>query len=107
MDDPYIDAEISRLDAEERQAVARLAEVEYLIETNQGTYSAAEAGQKVGCGETHFADRNVYETVGGVRRETGPSEADAPGRMIRLKKNCEALASLRKSLARMRKDLSR
>lgn len=41
-----------------------LSSVEYLIETNDGTYGATEACRKVGSGDPMYATRRVYETVG-------------------------------------------
>ncbi len=71
------------MSAREIQAdINELRAVEYAVASNQGTYGAAEAGRKVGCGDPQFADRFIYETVGGNRRATGPDEADMPGRMI-------------------------
>lgn len=81
-----------------------LESTEIHVETNQGTYGATEACRKVGCGDPAFADRDVYETVGGGRRrERGPSEDRAPGRMRRI--NSEAMADLRRKLADLREQL--
>lgn len=72
---------------------------EYCVETNAGTYGAAEAGRKCGCGDPMFADRAVYETPLGVRRESGPSEDRAPGRMLVRR---DALNAARKRLCALR-----
>ena len=86
------------------EQIAALEADEYMIETNQGTYGAAEARRKVGCGDPHFANRDVYETVGGTRRERGPDEADAPGRMRKFANNVAELKGKRKTLNAMRKE---
>lgn len=103
MNDIDIDREVRRLEAEDRREIEVLAGQEFLVETNQGTYGSAEAARRVGTGDPRFADRNVYETVGGSRRETGPSEDDAPGRMRRI--NAKALRKARERLARLRRSL--
>jgi hypothetical protein len=82
-----------------REAEA-LSRVEHLVETNSGTYGAAEACRDCGTGEPRFADRCVYETVGGVRRETGADAARAPGRM---RKSYETLGADRARLAELRR----
>lgn len=87
------------------EEIKALTAVEVHTETNSGTYGAAEACRKVGTGEQRFADRNVYETVGGKRRETGPAEADAPGRMRKI--NAEAMKRLRRDLAGLRTKLEK
>ena len=76
---------------------------EYLVATNQGTFGSSEAVRKVGTGDPMFANRDVYETVGGARRERGPDEADAPGRMRKL--NRAALAEDRKRLSELKREL--
>jgi hypothetical protein len=83
--------------------IKALENVELLIETNQGTYDAAEACRKVGCGDPQFADRKVYETVGGKRRETGPDESRSPGYMRRI--NADQMSSSRQRLAELRKQI--
>jgi hypothetical protein len=93
-----------RIEALARE-IAALAAIEHCVETNSGTYGAAEARRAVGCGDPQFADRNIYETVGGARRETGPDAKDAPGRMRRL--NRDALAADRRRLAALREELRR
>jgi hypothetical protein len=80
-----------------------LASVEYLVETNQGTYGAGEARRKVGVAEPHFADRDVYETVGGARREMGCDADRMPCRVRRC--NRAALAADRKRLAELRREI--
>ena len=82
--------------AECEDRIAALLRIEVHTETNQGTYGASEACRKVGCGDPQFANREVYETVGGKRRETGPDEDDAPGRMRKI--GYERLAELRAEL---------
>ena len=87
------------------QEAEALALVEYCVQTNEGTYGATEAGSKVGTGDPRFANRKVYETVGGTRRETGPDEQRAPGRMRSI--NRDALSADRKRLADLRRQISK
>jgi len=86
-----------------RDEIKALESVEYLVETNQGTYGAQESCRKVGTGDPASADRNVYETVGGRRRETGPGEDRAPGYMRQI--NRDSLSADRKRLADLHKSL--
>lgn len=87
-----------------QDAIRNLERTELHVETNQGTYGAQEACRKVGSGDTRFANREVYETVGGVRRETGPSEDRAPGYMRRI--NADQMRDYRAQLAAWRRALS-
>ncbi len=89
--------------AEIEQEIAELETVEIHVETNQGTYGAEEACRKIGTGDPRAANREVYETVGGQRRETGPDEDRAPGRMRKI--NRKALADKRAALKRLREEL--
>lgn len=82
-----------------------LSNVEHLVETNSGTFGATEACRKVGSGDPMFATRNVYETVGGSKRSTGPDEVDAPGRMRRI--NANTMSADRKRLANLQAELRR
>jgi hypothetical protein len=77
-----------------KQQIRTLELTEVHIQTNQGTYTD---------GDPAFKNREVYETVGGARRETGPSEADAPGRMRHI--NAAAIAAARSELVRLREEL--
>lgn len=86
-----------------REEIRDLERVEHMIETNSGTFGAQEACRKVGTGDPMFATRNVYETVAGVRRETGPDADDAPGYMRSI--NRAALSDGRKLLADLRRQL--
>ena len=72
-----------------------LLNVEHLVETNAGTYGDGDV-VRAGC-TGGMAERNVYETVGGQRRATGPSEDRAPGRMRRI--NRETMSDDRKRVA--------
>src|SRR5690606_8333340 len=81
-----------------------LANVEVLVSTNQGTYGLQEAARKVGAGDPRVADRNVYETVGGRVRTTGPDEADAPGRMRHVGRS--ELRDLREQLQALREEIA-
>lgn len=92
-----------RTKSEIGEEIANLLKIEVHIETNQGTYGPTEACRKVGTGDPAFANREVYETVGGVRRERGPDEADAPGRMRTI--NRDRLAEYRKQVAALRAEL--
>lgn len=89
--------------SEIRAEIKTVEAIEVHVETNQGTYGAGEACRKVGCGDPAFANREVYETVGGTRRETGPDEARAPGYMRQIGR--EELSDLRKRLAELRREL--
>ncbi len=86
------------------QEIEELKAVEVHVATNSGTFGATEACRKCGSGDPRIATRNVYETVGGTRRETGPDEDSAPGRMRKL--NGEEMKGLRKRLAALRKQRS-
>jgi hypothetical protein len=95
----------TRTKAEIQAEIANLEKIEVHVETNQGTYGASEACRKVGTGDPAFANREVYETVGGVRRETGPDEDEAPGRMRKI--GHESLSRYRKQLATLKVELKR
>lgn len=87
-----------------KREIDAISRVEVHLETNQGTYGAGEACRKVGTGDPHFANREVYETVGGKRRSTGPDADDAPGRMRLI--GTEEMSRLRKRLADLRAALA-
>lgn len=55
-----------------------------LIQTNEGTFGAAEACSKVGTGDPAFATRRVYQRLNGSIYATGPKEENAPGYMRRI-----------------------
>jgi hypothetical protein len=76
------------------EEIAMLAKVEYLVETNEGTFGGADPA---------YATRRVYETVAGTRRETGPSESNFEGYMRSL--NRDALAADRKRMADLNRKL--
>lgn len=86
----------TRTTASIQAEIDTLRSVEYLVGTNSGTFGATEACRKCGTGDPRFATRNIYETVGGSRRETGPDETDAPGYMRRI--NAESLSADRRRL---------
>ena len=89
---------------EEIQAeIDTIVKIEVHVATNQGTYSNHDAVRAVGVGDPALANREVYETVGGARRATGPSEEMAPGRMRRI--NTATLAGYRQTLAALRAEL--
>lgn len=85
--------------------IEAVQKIEHHVETNEGTYGAVEACRKVGSGDPAFANRQVYETVAGERRATGPDEEDAPGRMRQL--NRDSLAADRRRVADLRAELRR
>lgn len=64
--------------------IASLQRKEYLVATNAGTYSSREAQRSVGSGDPAVSTRNVYETVEGLKRATGPADDAAPGQMRNL-----------------------
>lgn len=80
--------------------IKTLNAIEVHVETNDGTYGGTEAVRKCGTGDPRWATRNVYETVGGQVRSTGPSEDRAPGRMRSIGRR--ELADLRKRVAELR-----
>lgn len=80
-----------------------LEQVEHVIETNEGTYGLGDCQRAGVSGDPKFSTRNVYETVGGVRRESGPTIERTPGRMRRI--NCETMADDRKRLADLRRQM--
>lgn len=100
------DDQYKALRAEARELAAR----EYLVATNQGTYSAQEACRKIGTGDPRHADRDVFETVGGGSRVTGPAEgSDLPGYMRgvstdNLKADRKRLAEIRKAIGNLLKE---
>jgi len=79
-----------------QREISQLAQVKYVVETNEGTYGPEEAARKVGTGDPMFATRRVYETVAGQRTETGPDAEDAPGYTRQV--NAMALSAERKKL---------
>lgn len=83
-----------------RREIVDIERVEVHVETNQGTYSGADAVRKCGTGDPAYANREVYETVGGSVRTTGPSEDCAPGYM----RDCgrSRLSALRRRVAALR-----
>lgn len=60
-----------------RDAITELARREHCVGHNEGTYGAAECQRKTGSGQPRAGLVEVYETVGGRRRRTGPD--NAPG----------------------------
>lgn len=89
--------------AELETEISELRQREYLVATNQGTYSANEAQRATGTGDPRHNDRNEYETVGGVTRSTGPD--NHPGRMRRfgeqLRHDRAALRGLQRELEKI------
>lgn len=88
---------VADMEAELRAILA----CEVHVQTNQGTYGADEACRKVGSGDPAFANREVYETVGGKFRSTGPMPDDAPGRMRHI--NASEMAEKRARCAELRR----
>lgn len=64
-----------------RRQIADLRRKEYLVGSNQGTYSSTEGQRATGSGEPRSNDVLVYETVGGAKRWEGCSSDRAPGRI--------------------------
>ena len=93
----------TRTKAEILREIDNLLKIEVHVETNQGTYGAAEAVRKVRTGDPAYANREVYETVGGTRRETGPGEDRAPGYMRRI--GYTSLSEYRQQVAALRAEL--
>ena len=83
--------------------IHRLEAVEVHVATNDGTYGALEAGRCCGSGDPRFATRDMYETVGGGTRQTGPDYADMPGRLRWIGQ--EELRDLRKQVGELRRSL--
>jgi hypothetical protein len=81
----------------------RIAELsaDMLVETNEGTYGAAEAARKVGTGDPAHADYRVYESPDGTRRVAGCDPARAPGRARRLR--ADSAVARRAEVVRLRK----
>jgi hypothetical protein len=86
------------------QEAAALAAVEVLIETNAGTFGAAECCRKRGCGDPVFGEYQIYESVAGDRHVVGDPD-DAPGYARRCGR--QELGEKRRQLAELRKQISR
>lgn len=83
----------------EREATT-LAGLEVLVETNSGTYGAAECCTATRCGDPSVGDYRIYESVGsGQRRRVGCAPGRAPGRARQI--NTEELTAKRKILAHL------
>lgn len=80
--------------------IRTLEAVEVHVRTNQGTYGANECCRRVGTGDPAYGNREVYVTVGGRVRETGPGESRAPGYMRDI--GSRHLSELREQLARLK-----
>lgn len=80
-----------------------LTQIEVHVRTNQGTYGAVDACRLCGTGDPRFANREEYETVGGLKRTTGPDEQHAPGRMRDI--GSATLAHYRHRVAALREKL--
>ena len=93
----------TRTKDEIRAEIDNLMKIEVHVDTNQGTYGATEAVRKGGCGDPRFADREVYETVGGDKRETGPDADHASGRMRPI--GSKTLSDYRKQVAALRAEM--
>jgi len=89
----------ARIDSE----IRRIEAVEVHVATNDGTYGAVEAGRCCGSGDPRFATRDMYETVAGATRETGPTAARMPGRLRWI--GSEQLRDLRKQVGALRRSL--
>lgn len=93
----------TRTKTEVQKEINALSGVEYLVETNEGTFGAQEAAKAVGTGDPAYTVRKVFVTVGGSTYSTGPTEEKAPGRIRKL--NQTALAADRKRLANLQNEL--
>ena len=85
------------------QRIATLSRVEYLTETNEGTYGPAEAVRACGSGDPAIASYRVYETVGGTRRRIGCDPDRAPGYARHFRP--EQMRADREELARMKREV--
>lgn len=67
---------------------AEIAELSqpYLVETNEGTFGAAECCDKTGCGDPAFGNYRIYESIDGTRRREGlEAGRKAPGYARKMK----------------------
>lgn len=79
--------------------------VEYLVETNEGTYGPGGASRPHRTGDPRFNNYRIYETVGGAVEHIGCDPAIAPG--YARKMNRDNLAADRKRLAQLRREARR
>jgi hypothetical protein len=93
----------TRTKAEIQKEIANLEKIEVHVATNQGTYGGNDAARKIGSGRPAHANREVYETVAGRVRTTGPGEDAAPGRMRQI--NGRQLTDYRRQVAALRAEL--
>lgn len=85
-----------------QKEIAALAATEIAVETNEGTYGAAEACRAIGTGDPRHANYTIWERVGdGKRRVQGCDPQRAPGRARRI--GFTDLAESRKRLAALRR----
>ena len=85
-----------------REAIARMLDDEYVVETNEGTFGAAECCRKTGCGDPRYGNYTIYERLDGQRRVVGCEPKKAPGYARKFR---DGIAAARKSLAGLRREL--
>ena len=84
------------------EAIARMLDDEYVVETNEGTFGAAECCRKTGCGDPQFGHYTIYERLDGHRRVVGCEPKKAPGYPRRFR---DEINAARKQLAELRREL--
>lgn len=88
------------------QEIATIENADWVVATNQGTYSASEALAAVGTSDPHFADyREIVRVGGGPVQKIGCNESKAPGRIIR--GDSSKLQAERERLAKLRDELTK
>ena len=93
---------ITAIDAEAKA----LANERVMVATNQGTYGASEACRKVGTGDPHFANCDIYEVVGDAPLSDAQLEKQFNG-VGRLRIFREAISEKRKQLTDLRRQISK
>jgi len=93
----------ARTRADIRADIRAAEKAEVLVETNEGTYSAAEAHAAIGTGDPRHANYRVYESAAGARRTEGCDPVRAPGYARRY--GAASLAELRRRLAALKAEL--
>lgn len=82
---------------------------ETIVETNEGTFGAAECCRVVGCGDPVFGNYRIVESTTEGRKLIGCDPEKAPGRprkfnlsreFLKKRKKAESLLELRRSLKR-------
>lgn len=81
-----------------------LTSQEFAVETNEGTYGAAEAARATGTGDPRWNNYTIYEKISGARRVEGCDPAKAPGRARKLSR--ADLRAANKRFAELRKQIT-